>query len=342
MRPVLLLLGSAGAVLLSGPCAAAADAAAPSPRGQEGEALALLATAAQAVQERSWSGTEYVTRWHAGGVSSQVLDVQHHAGGTTTVRASPTTADGAEPAVDLPRAPSDGRLLTLLPGHFALAVAGRSRCAGRTTAVVEARRTDGQVAGRFWLDRDTALPLRREVYDAGGRLLRSSAYVDVSVPATAARSATAPAARLALADHVALRTGSPAPQPDPAAPELPGGFTRLDLPPQAGGPVSSEAYSDGLSTVSVFRQPGSLGAQQREGYLPQQAGDATVWVRAGTPEQVVWSGAGEVYTVVSDAGPEATLLAVAALPHDPAPEAGLRARLGRGLARIGSWVNPFG
>jgi len=351
VRPaLLLLLGGVGAVLLGGPCGAAGAAPA-GPAGQEAEALALLAAAAQAVQERSWSGTEYVSSWQAGAVSSAVLDVRHRGRGATTVRATPTSARAPRPGVDLPEAASDERLLTLLAGHFALAVSGRSTCAGRTTSVVEARREDGQVAGRFWLDRDTALPLRREVYDTSGRLLRSSAYVDVSVaggPRTRI-PATAPAARVALADHAAQADESQAeqpqadrPSPGTAPPELPGGFTRLGLLPHTGVPVSSEAYSDGLSTLTVSRQPGGLDPEQREGYLPQPVGEGTVWVRPGTPEQVVWSGAGEVWTAVSDAGPEATLLAVAALPHDPEPEDGLRARLGRGLARIGSWLDPSG
>ena len=331
----MVLLTGLGALLLVAPCTAAGGATAPLPAAEEAEALALLAVAAEAVQERSWSGTQYVSSWHGTAVSSAVLDVQHTPGSRTQVRPSSTTAAVPGPAVDLPPT-ADVQLLSLLAGHYLLAVGGRSTCAGRSAAVVEARRGDGQVAGRFWLDRASGLPLRREVYDAAGRLLHSSAYVDLAV-------APGPL-RAPHAVPTALPTGQQDTAPDAAgAPqELPGGFTRFEERAATGAQLRQVAYSDGLSTLSVFRQPGGLGPEDREGYLPQRVGEGTVWVHDGAPEQVVWTGAGEVFTVVSDAGPQATLLAISALPRDPEPDTGLRARLGRGLARVGSWVNPFG
>ncbi|HEU0130187.1 MAG TPA: hypothetical protein VFQ85_04255, partial [Mycobacteriales bacterium] len=58
------------------------------------------------------------------------------------------------------------------------------------------------------------------------------------------------------------------------------------------------------------------------------------------PRRVVWSGGGTVFTVVADAPAAALEDLVAALPHgDPGP--GLGTRLGHGLARVGSWLNPF-
>jgi len=55
----------------------------------------------------------------------------------------------------------------------------------------------------------------------------------------------------------------------------------------------------------------------------------------------VWPGGGRVWTLVSDAPDDVVLRAVAALPHDDLPRDGLRARLARGLARLGSMLNPF-
>jgi hypothetical protein len=48
-----------------------------------------------------------------------------------------------------------------------------------------------------------------------------------------------------------------------------------------------------------------------------------------------------VFTLLSDAPPETVGAAVRVLPHEKAPRRGLLARLGRGLARVGSWLNPF-
>jgi sigma-E factor negative regulatory protein RseB len=99
------------------------------------------------------------------------------------------------------------------------------------------------------------------------------------------------------------------------------------------------SYSDGLSTVSVFAQPGRLDPPRTAGLEPATLGGWPVWARSGLPDQVVWSAAGTVYTVVSDA-PAGTLEdVVAALPHEPDP-APLLLRLERGASRVISWLDP--
>jgi hypothetical protein len=70
---------------------------------------------------------------------------------------------------------------------------------------------------------------------------------------------------------------------------------------------------------------------------------STVWVSPGAAEQVVWSGGGRTWTLVSDA-PQATIVrAVTALPHTQAGavDDGLASRTWRGMSRVGSWLNPF-
>ena len=42
-------------------------------------------------------------------------------------------------------------------------------------------RAPTQPAARFWLDRETGLVLRREVYDESGRITRASAFVEITV-----------------------------------------------------------------------------------------------------------------------------------------------------------------
>ena len=333
-RVRLLVLAGAGALLVSAPPVAAHEAPDP-PAGEpdgEPQALSLLVSAVRSARSRAWSGTQHVSSWHGGTVTSAVVDVRHDAGGGTRVATAPTAdrtaRGGLAVPLSLPAAVPDERLLPVLDARYLLAVADDATVAGRATRVVEARRTDGQVAGRFWVDRDTGLPLRREVYDTAGHPLRSTTVVDLAVGPLTAR--TSPVAQL-----------QPIAGPDPAT--LPGGFALFDerAVTHSGAQVLSRSYSDGLSTLTVFRQPGQLGEQPAAGFTPREVDDGTVWVRAGPIEQAVWSGSGQVFTLVSDAGPEATLPAVRALPHDRDPDDGVGARLRRGFARIGSWVNPL-
>jgi sigma-E factor negative regulatory protein RseB len=101
------------------------------------------------------------------------------------------------------------------------------------------------------------------------------------------------------------------------------------------------SYSDGLSTLSLFAQRGRLGATRMTGFTRRKLGHSAVWVRASTPERVVWGGGGRVFTLLSDAPPATVRAAVTLLPHEKAPRTGFFARIGRGLARVGSWLNPF-
>jgi sigma-E factor negative regulatory protein RseB len=59
------------------------------------------------------------------------------------------------------------------------------------------------------------------------------------------------------------------------------------------------------------------------------------------PASAAWSSAGIVYTLVGS-GTEDDLDDVVAAWPQTAHHPGLVRRLTRGLARIGSWLNPFG
>ncbi|HMG62311.1 MAG TPA: sigma-E factor regulatory protein RseB domain-containing protein, partial [Streptosporangiaceae bacterium] len=61
-------------------------------------------------------------------------------------------------------------LLTLMRQHYVLIYAGPGRADGRAARVVEVRRPAGGLAARYWLDRATGLPLRRELYDQRARV----------------------------------------------------------------------------------------------------------------------------------------------------------------------------
>ena len=83
--------------------------------------------------------------------------------------------------------PVDRRVAAVgvLMAHYSLSVVGEARVAGRAVDVVAARRpgaaADAPDAARFWLDRDSGLVLRREVYDRHGRTTRASAFVEITI-----------------------------------------------------------------------------------------------------------------------------------------------------------------
>jgi sigma-E factor negative regulatory protein RseB len=98
------------------------------------------------------------------------------------------------------------------------------------------------------------------------------------------------------------------------------------------------AYSDGLSSVSIFEERGGLDTDALAGYHQVTSDDSSVWVQHGLPTVVVWHADDTVYTMVTDAPASTTAELVAALPHEP--DQGDGNRLGRGLTKIGSSVVP--
>lgn len=325
----LLALGAGAGALLATLPALASPA---SGVRDEARAQALLVQAARAATTRPWSGTQYVGTWRGSTQTSAVLEVDHRPGSGSTVR----NGDGS--ALVTPEL--DERLLGLLAEHYDLAIAGQGRCAGRSAHVVEARRPGvsgrGAVAGRFWLDDDSGLVLRREVYDERGDRLRSSAFVELTVQPPVAQLSTA-SSRSSMVEVVLPDSGWQLPR------TLPDGLELFDVRVRehARGEVLQLAYSDGLSTLSVFAQRGALPSTPREGFSATRVRGTRAWVQPAAPERVVWEGDGGVFTLVSDAAPATVRAAVGALPRDPAPRPGLLGRLGRGLERLGDWLNPF-
>ena len=334
-RRLLAAAVGTGVVLAAVPAVAAVDAG----RGavsvtSEAAALALLERASQAGRRLTYSGTQYVTSWRGDTTSSAVVELHHDPSRGSVV----TGAD--EHAA--PTSVLDPRMLTRLESAYALEVAGPGRCTGREAVVVDARRLDGSVAGRFWVDRDSGVLLRREVFDGGGHRVRSSAFVDLEIHGQSWTSSPL----LSLA----ARGGAERPAPEAVQrlrgdgwhvpEELPEGFRLFET--RREDEVLHLAYTDGLSTLSLFAQGGELGSEPMKGFSAEQVDGRPVWVRRAAPERVVWSGGDHVWTLVSDAPEDAVHAAVAALPRDPAPDTGLRARLGRGLSRLAGMLNPFG
>jgi sigma-E factor negative regulatory protein RseB len=324
----------------------------------EAAALSLLERAVRAARTVGYTGTQYVASWSAEASTSTLAEVAHEPSAGAVITSTGTPGAGSESAVALGPARLDRHLLEALAEQYELVVSGSARCTGRAASVVEARRVgvqgDGAVAGRLWLDRESGLLLRREVYDDTGRRVHSSAFVDVSItsggveaaPIERARQRERATAVSAAGPERAAGGLARLRRHDWQAPDrLPGGFVLFDVRLRTGsGGAPSLAhltYSDGLSTLSLFAQRGDLGNGPAGSFSPTSMGGAQVWVHGSTPERVVWSGGGQVWTLVSDAPREVVEASVAALPHDAPRRDGLLPRLGRGLARIGAALNPF-
>ena len=329
----------------------------PGPPRDGGPGLQLLEQAARAGAGVSYQGVEMVWAWGATGDTTVIANVWHHSGGDTLVQA---TAAGAGPVSQgQPASMSDdtdgqapegvlgvtGRLVALLAANYDLAYLEPGSADSRPARVVEARRENGSLAARFWLDQVTGLPLRREVFDASAHLVSEDVFIDLEVGAPAADSGGAasaapakqavPAARLTAVDVTRLRARG---WPVPGA--LPGGLSLFEAGSATtrSGQVLDLGYSDGLFVVSVFMQRGDL--------PPKLAGWQKITldgrdVYTGRPDRrsITWEGRGFVFTVMADA-PAATLKqAVDTLPYNAPP--GFWKRLSRGFGRLASWVNPF-
>jgi sigma-E factor negative regulatory protein RseB len=199
------------------------------------------------------------------------------------------------------------------------------------------------MAARFWIDRQTMVPLRRDVYDTSAQLVSEDAFVQVqfgSLPAQpsagdgGSRSKSAWAKAEVPAKLVAGLNGSGWHLPA----GLPGGLPLYAAARSQTGPgqVVCLGYSDGLSVVSLFVQRGTL-ATKMAGWAPVDLSGHRVYV-AG--HSITWAGRGFVYTIIADAPPQTVKQVVASLP--PATSQGFLGRIGHGLNRLAALVNPFG
>ena len=119
-------------------------------------------------------------------------------------------------------------------------------------------------------------------------------------------------------------------------------MTRLEHLDTAGD-VMRASYSDGLSSVSLFQQRGSLDSAGLRGFSRAGSASGELLVRHGLPTVAVSQSGDIVYALVTDAPPEVARAVIAGLPHDDAAaaEAQVGDRLAAGLGRLGAVVNPY-
>jgi len=324
--------------------------------------MLLMSSAVAACQSVSYRGVQIVAWSSPNGSSSYLIDVWHRSGrpelAATDGDADDRSAGQVPTAVGGPGAVGvlsiSPAMLTLMRTNYVVEYAGSGTTSDRSAEIVAVRRRDGTLAAQFWLDSDTGLPLRREMFDESGRRVSEGAFIDLRlgltdvgamppvagqpwelVPPFGSRSSSRPTSgRL-----TALREeGWPVPR------ALGGNMVLASVARNAtrSGPVLDASYSDGLSVVSVFIQRGELSGDLPGWHRTAVRGLPVYSTESGELNEhgVAWSADGFVYTVIADAPPEAVAQVIAQLPHER--DLGFWQRVRRGIGRIGSWFDPFG
>ncbi len=312
-------------------------------------AVQRLREGAGALQTVSYRGVQQWLIDRDGSERAAVAEISHIAGHGTATR---LVSDGRSAASFRPEAPTDaveGRdALALLSSRYVVVPDGSATVAGRAADRVAAYSADGEVAARFWIDRATGLPLASERYDAAGHPESSHRFTTVAVDEAAVMPKHLPIATTATWVEAPGGTTPAAVEADgwlcPGA-TIAGDLDAFDARLAEGtpAPVLHLVYTDGLRAVSVFEQRARLDPAQLTDYAVGTQNGRQVFHRDGVPSQATWAEGPLVITVLGD---EAAISAVveSLAAEDPPPADGTD-RLGRvstGLARVGSWFDPFG
>jgi sigma-E factor negative regulatory protein RseB len=333
---------------------------------QDGMGIQLLGESAAAGLAVSYQGVELLAQSGVTGEDTIVSDVWH-SGGVTVTQTSDAAMLTGTPYVsyDMDNRSPEGvfgvtkTLVSLLGQHYVAVYQGTGSAVGRPALIVELHRADGSLAARFWLDRQTMVPLRREVFDTSARLTSEEAFVQVQFGAltkppepTATSSSGAEASAKASAGATAATPSGSGWSAVTAPAQLLAGLNKqgwrlpVSLPgglplysaarsTTAAGQVLDLGYSDGLSVVSLFVQRGTL-AQRPAGWQQVSLPGHQVYV-AG--HSIIWAGGGFVYTMLADAPPLVVTQVVASLPQNTAP--GFFNRIMRGFHRLAAAADPF-
>jgi sigma-E factor negative regulatory protein RseB len=350
---LMLAEGRAAPTLSAGPSAADLAPRPASTASAAAVGLQLLQQAVAACQNTSYRGVQVVAWWGQGNATTSVVDVWHQPGRMTVVQsagadASPGSDSYPPPGTAGYRDPEgilgvSQQLLDLLQSNYQVAYAGQGTATGREALVVQVRRPGAGIAARFFLDAATKLPLRREMFSSGARLISVDAFTDLKLGSSGLGSAPALAAAPWGTQLDAARLASLRAKGWPLPGKLPGNLMLLAATQTStrAGKAIGLSYSDGLSVVSLFVQRGEL-AGPMPGSRQMALAGRTVYAVDPTDQgesSLSWSADGYVYTLIADAPEPTVSQVVAALPGNVTP--GFWQRIGHGLHRLASWANPL-
>ncbi|MDA2810020.1 hypothetical protein O4J56_05165 [Nocardiopsis sp. RSe5-2] len=346
---VLLVLVLCCAVLLVVlPAASAAPQAAQRPASGSDDAMGVLRRAAKAAREQPYEGVQAISTTGPAGTEHRLVEVEHVPG--AGLRVGLVADAGGEHPLPPGRSSAfpalDEAMLDALAENYRVIGAGDGEVAGRSARIVEALRADGSAAGRFWVDRESGLPLRRESVDADGRPVHTVEFTRIGEPGGedvradggggTAAEAEAWGRPLGADELRRLREGGW------RLPERISWNMRLVEARSARAPtgrVVHLGYTDGLSVVSVFVQQGRLDAgslESADGVRAVNDGGGTVYVGESGRQLRMWESDEHVYTILADAPGDSVASAAAALPSPDAP--GFWGRIRRGFDRFGEWL----
>lgn len=330
--------------------------------------LALLRRSFASQSSLGYAGTQLVSTWDDDGTASAVLDVLHEPGeGMTTWPHGADASDPPQPvagAVTVPDEPDGASWvgpagakapLDVLLARYDVTAGGSTEVAGRSAHRLDLRR-DGTLAARLWLDAETGLVLRREVYDGAGRTVQAMSYLELDVtspPGVSAVPADGPAdVRSPGADVPAARSAGVAQLrrqgwrcPDELA-GLPLHDARtMATSAQSGGSADATVlhltYTDGLSTLSLYQQRGRLDRAALAGYLDRRVAGHDISVQLGLATRAVWDAGDMVLTVVAERPDEQLPAVVAALPPAPAASRGWMSTAAQRVLAAARWITPL-
>jgi peptidoglycan/xylan/chitin deacetylase (PgdA/CDA1 family)/negative regulator of sigma E activity len=327
--------------------------------------LAWLRSAATAPRRVSYAGTKTVTVW-AGGVQASQVRVYHEApdrtrleylaAGTQPKRiviiAEGTAVEFTPGENEFIRRPApavseeglDRNILARIVENYDILFGGFEQVAGRPTRIVDVvGKVPGRPRLRMWIDTATRLILRFERYGPAGVLRETSAFLSIEmnpalsadlftvVPPPGAQVQTRrPGPRLTL-DQIAARVGFV-----PQLPAyLPSGYqlvgSRVSTIRRM--PTATFAFSDGISTLTLFESRGPQGPPAAGRRIRIGAVEGTV-VSRGVATLLHWNSGGVSLTLVGD------------LPQDELVRVGVSvpatSLVPEGTAHTGSWIATVG
>lgn len=358
------LAGTSATAVAAGGLVPSSAPAIPGDPGNDPGAESLMVLTLQAARSGGYAGTVSVTVNGQGGTRSAQLRVVHAdaghlvieapdppgpASGSLLVQAGQSRSVGRVPGGSISRGQimvaddvePDGNLQQML-GKYRVLLEGEVRVLQRDARVVRIeRRADHRLVERWTVDATTGLLLRRESYDAAGRVERSIAFTEVQDPYVPTVED--------LQRSVQAGGSSPAAQHWLTAAELSLGAKSLGMPETLpagyrlesgttfeaeGASVVQLVYTDGLEDVSLFAQPGTMApsrlpASARVVHLRKVAGRA--W--DGFPRGVAWQDGQHVLTLVGASFTDELTQMANALPQAP-----LRRSLRQRVGHLVTWV----